>query len=91
MRRPRPRRAAEGTAKTAAEEVRAGGVGKRCFVARPTAISESTATMMTWLGALKPAARASEAAPAPTSPPRLKSAWNDDMIGRRYACSTSTP
>src|SRR6266436_9574347 len=43
------------------------------------------------MAAPKPRLIARAAPPAPTRPPRLKSAWNEDMMGRPYASSTITP
>src|SRR4029078_3500383 len=43
-----------------------------------------------WRGS-RPAVAASPAAPAPTRPPRLKAAWNDERIRRPQARATARP
>src|SRR6266446_2211448 len=43
------------------------------------------------MAAPRPRLIAKAAPPAPTRPPRLKSAWNEDMMGRPYVSSTLTP
>ena len=79
---PRPMSARVGRTRTRRGPSAASDAGTRWKSAVPTAQSPTNATTRTWPEPLTPSQSTTLATAAPARPPRLKSPWNDDMIGR---------